>query len=1087
MSAAGRGGRIPILYLAPWVDIGGTDGGTIDWFRWLDRSRFAPSIITTQESPNRRLHELLPFAEEVWPLPELMPGEDFAAFILSFIASRGVRLVHVMNSRLGYDLLPDIRALPDPPSVVVQLHVEEPNRTGFVSYVTTRYGNLVDTFSVIGEHVADAVRAYEVPGDRCRVIHLGVDADEVFNPERVEPVKDLERGPFHLVYPARLVYQKDPLLMVEVASALKNRNLDFRIHVLGDGLLEERTRASIAEHGVEREVLLHGSTTDMPSWYAAADLVLMTSLYEGLSCVVYEAMAMGVPIIAPALPGNRELMGGEGGRLIEPRDDVEAYAASIEELLADAPGRRSIGARSRAHVLRHFRVSEMTLAHERLYEELLATRPALHVLPPPQLPAPQPPAMRFTRPSRGQPLVSIIIPCLDQGHFLVECLHSINQQTYPALQLIVIDDGSQDSFTTELLARLDREREVRVIRQGRRTGPARARNAGIDQAKGRYILPVDADNLLLPDAVERLVEQLQGAGEGVGFIYPNQAFFGNRQDYFEAPDYNLHTLLWRNYCDTCSLFDADIFAAGIRFADDIGLGHEDWDLVLQLASRGIQGRPATTRTLLTRKWGFTRSDEVDFGRDDFAAQVRERHPELFGDETRVKARWAPALSVIALEPVVAEGEAEALLAMAEAQTCLDAELVVRTGVLAARPGEGIAVRRIPPALALSPRDALVDGLAAARGRFLVLTRGTGAELLQDPTFVEKMVRRFDRNPVPAPMALVEGGEGSYPFQPAAQSAAKGAPFAVAWAVSEVAAMPDVILGRGQDVAEVARVLGGTVGVENHLARGPSDPTPSGERDGYVGVALAGTHTLRPAAVAERALRRVAPPVVPAAPPGSVRRLEPGGSWRPPMTIPLCRHLQPETGNRVVTNHRDSPPGYVLEFEIGSINIFPLRGTTQLISSPGPVYRAAAPDQAVLADELHLGYLELGDYPMLDRVDMGLNPYNAQQVLLGGDDDPARSFIRSMSILGWIEPYPLRPRRRVETGTPGEVLTVLAAREEDMQARRDAALMEGARQAEELRERLDRITGSLPFRAYLRVKRVPGMRSVLLWRPRRRGQ
>ncbi len=41
-------GRIPILYLAPWVDYGGSDKGTIDWFRWLDRDRFAPSLITTQ-------------------------------------------------------------------------------------------------------------------------------------------------------------------------------------------------------------------------------------------------------------------------------------------------------------------------------------------------------------------------------------------------------------------------------------------------------------------------------------------------------------------------------------------------------------------------------------------------------------------------------------------------------------------------------------------------------------------------------------------------------------------------------------------------------------------------------------------------------------------------------------------------------------------------------------------------------------------------------------------------------------------------------------------------------------------------------
>jgi hypothetical protein len=313
------------------------------------------------------------------------------------------------------------------------------------------------------------------------------------------------------------------------------------------------------------------------------------------------------------------------------------------------------------------------------------------------------------------------------------------------------------------------------------------------------------------------------------------------------------------------------------------------------------------------------------------------------------------------------------------------------------------------------------------------------------------------------------------------------PFALAWAVSEVGAMADVILGRGQDLAEVARVLGGTIGIETRLGRGPARVTDHGDRDGYVGVALSGTHTLRPAAVAERALRRVSPPMVASPPAGSVRRLEPGGSWRPPMTMSLCRHLQPETGLRVVTNHRNPPSGYVLEYEIGSVNIFPLRGTTQLISSPGPVYRTGPADEKAAPGELHLGFLELGDYPMLDRVDMGLNPHNGQQVLLGGDDDPARSFIKSMSIMGWIEPYPLRPRRRVESGAPSEVLAVLESREEDLELLHSAAHVETSRQARELRERLDRIVGSLPFRAYLRIKRVPGIRSALLWRPRRRGQ
>ena len=176
-------GRTPILYIAPWVDLGGSDRGTIDWFKNIDRSRWAPSLITTTPSPNRWLRHIEPYAEEIWNLPDLMPGAAFPEFILGFIESRGVRVVHLMNSRLGFDLLPDMTCLPEPPAVVVQLHAEEPNQTGYVRYVTRRYGNLIDAFSVVSENLKQTIVNYEIPPSRIEVIYLGVDSEGEFDPE----------------------------------------------------------------------------------------------------------------------------------------------------------------------------------------------------------------------------------------------------------------------------------------------------------------------------------------------------------------------------------------------------------------------------------------------------------------------------------------------------------------------------------------------------------------------------------------------------------------------------------------------------------------------------------------------------------------------------------------------------------------------------------------------------------------------------------------------------------------------------------------------------------------------------------------
>ena len=66
------------------------------------------------------------------------------------------------------------------PAAVVQLHVEEQDKSGYVRYVTTRYGNLVDGFSVVGRHVGEAVVGYGAPRSRVHVIYGGVDAREEF-------------------------------------------------------------------------------------------------------------------------------------------------------------------------------------------------------------------------------------------------------------------------------------------------------------------------------------------------------------------------------------------------------------------------------------------------------------------------------------------------------------------------------------------------------------------------------------------------------------------------------------------------------------------------------------------------------------------------------------------------------------------------------------------------------------------------------------------------------------------------------------------------------------------------------------------
>ena len=1027
--------RTPILYLAPWVDIGGSDRATIDWFRWLDRDRFEPSLITTQPSANRRMHELRPYAKEIWSLPDLMPADSFPAFIFDFIAAREIELVHIMNSRIGFDLLPDMSSLVRRPATVVQLHVEEEDRSGYVRYVTTRYGNLVDSFSVSGHHLAAAMADYDVPLAKRRVIHTGVDADWAFDPDRTQ-ARALAAERFHVLFVAHLVEQKDPRLMLEVAARVAARTPRALFHVIGDGPLEAELRRGAGARGLDRNVVFHGaSTDDLAPWYSACHALLLTSRFEGIPCSALEAMAMGLPVVAPGLPGLRELMDGSPVTLIEPRDDPAGYADALARLADDEDRRLDVAAAARAHVRSRFSVRRMAAAHAELYDELLERR--RDRLPPPARaawPRPAPPErIALTgRPTRGQPLVSVIVPCFNHGLYLPACLAAIGAQTYPAVEIVVVDDASTDPGTLAVIAGLDPSDSLQVIRQPVNRGPSAARNAALDVARGRYVLPVDADNLLLPGAIEQLVGQLQVAGETVGFIYPNPQYFGNRDEYFEAPDYNVYALMRANYCDTCSLFDRDIFAAGVRFAEDIELGHEDWDLMLQLAARGVGGQPARGRTLLYRKHGFTRSDTVQYAQAAFFEDVVLRHPSLYGDPA-IKARDCPGLSVIQLEALADPRELELLALALGRQTLLDVELIAAFAGRWPRP-DPRCIRRIPPDEAPDATAMLAVGLALARaGRVLVVTHDLAGHL-RERSLLEQLARALQYSPQLDAIGLIDAGAGANPLGAVhAPRELAGGPHAVVLNRRQQSGWPrtvEALPGR-----ELESLLGPLAATRDqvHWCHLPASRRPREAGGARRQVALAAPAAARrqQRAIRDRQLNELTDfPRALAKPP---RRWVASGGWTPPETVPLVRFRDPHDGRYVLSIQSGSPAGCELDHHLGVVQRFSPPGTVRLEFHDGD-YRTLERGSPHGEDPtvVELGHIECAPLPLLLPLLLATHLASGQRVLLGGFEDPLAGACEIHGGIGFLEGLPVLPR-----GVP-------VARDSDYGLRGLLRVLDGAR-------------------------------------------
>jgi glycosyltransferase involved in cell wall biosynthesis len=187
------------------------------------------------------------------------------------------------------------------------------------------------------------------------------------------------------------------------------------------------------------------------------------------------------------------------------------------------------------------------------------------------------------------PVVSVITPCFRQGHFLADAIESVLAQSYRPVEMVVVNDGSDDN--TEEVARRYGDR-IRYVWQ-KNSGLPAARNAGIREARGDYFLFLDSDDLLHPEAISWLVEAIRGHEMAVGVmgvrVFTTDPAVG--EDVVRKPYPFLPTLLFRNNAPPLAyLVPASLVRTEGGFCRGVCYGCEDWDLWLRLALRGATPR-----------------------------------------------------------------------------------------------------------------------------------------------------------------------------------------------------------------------------------------------------------------------------------------------------------------------------------------------------------------------------------------------------------------------------------------------------------------------------------------------------------------
>lgn len=181
------------------------------------------------------------------------------------------------------------------------------------------------------------------------------------------------------------------------------------------------------------------------------------------------------------------------------------------------------------------------------------------------------------------PFVSVIIPCYNHGPFLAESIGSVLASDYADIEIIVVDDGSAASETCRILETLAYPK-TRLIRR-KNGGLAAARNSGIAEAEGRYILPLDADDRIGPHYISQAVAVLEATPD-VGIVYCQAEKFGAESGLWRLPRFSRWRMGLGNVIFCSALYRWEDWNEVGGYDEELRCGWEDWDFWLGILEQG---------------------------------------------------------------------------------------------------------------------------------------------------------------------------------------------------------------------------------------------------------------------------------------------------------------------------------------------------------------------------------------------------------------------------------------------------------------------------------------------------------------------
>jgi glycosyltransferase involved in cell wall biosynthesis len=243
--------------------------------------------------------------------------------------------------------------------------------------------------------------------------------------------------------------------------------------------------------------------------------------------------------------------------------------------------------------------------------------------------------------------VAVVIPCFNDGATLPEAVCSARSQARLA-ELVVVDDGSSDTATLAVFARLEDD-GVRVVRRPN-GGLGAARMTGVEATSAEYVFCLDADDRLVPGALAELAGTLD-ADPSLALCWGDYQLFGDRSwRQRTAPSLDPWQISYQNDIPASVLLRRSALSDGLGW--ELRGGYEDWDLLMGLAERGAHGSRVDIVAYEYRQHGVRMLGDSATRHGDIYGLLRRRHARLFAQRRQTWRRSQAPLSLRLALPVI---------------------------------------------------------------------------------------------------------------------------------------------------------------------------------------------------------------------------------------------------------------------------------------------------------------------------------------------------------------------------------------------------------------------------------------------------